>query len=97
MFLQKKTIYDILEDSGSLGKQKLKVRKKKNPNRKCKDFFQYKSILLASKQGIPQSHTLQQTSHKVLIGKKPRTAAASEQEERLQRARLEEWDSKGSL
>jgi hypothetical protein len=41
-------------------------------------FFCHKGILAVSSQGIPQSYSMQQTSHKRLIGKKNRMVAASD-------------------
>lgn len=47
----------------------------------CKGFFQHKGIMKVRSQGIPQKHTMQQTSHKRFIGEKPRMGAASEWKE----------------
>lgn len=43
-------------------------------------------ILTVGSQGIPESLTMQQTSHKIFTGEQNRLAAASGQEERQQKA-----------
>lgn len=50
-----------------------------------KRFFQYKGILTVRSQGIPQTHSMQQTSHKIFMGEKNRMVVAFE-EKRQQRA-----------
>lgn len=50
-----------------------------------KGFLHHKGILAIRSQKIPQSHTMQQTSHKRLVEEKDKMEAASDWEERKQR------------